>query len=157
MSPGTSAAALGEEHGGQPHPLDEFEEPVLLAMAERALGAGEHGVVVGQHGARAALVAEQVAVDAGRARDEPVGGGARDQVGQIAAKSLGGDREPPVLDERARIDQILDILPRGSPVACVPAFDRIGARRVFGERATPQQFGVIVAESARQASVAHGV
>ena len=55
---GTSAAALGEEHGGQPHPLDEFEEPVLLSMAERALCTGKHGVVVGQHRARAALVAE---------------------------------------------------------------------------------------------------
>ena len=61
-------------------------------MAERALGAGEHGVVVGQHGARAA-------VDACRARDDPVGGGARDQVGEFATKSLGGDREPAVLDE----------------------------------------------------------
>ena len=118
-------------------------------MAERALGAGEHGVVVGQHGARAALVAEQVAVDACRARDEPVGGGARDQVGQIAAKSLGGDREPSVLDERARVDEILDVLARGASVACVPAFDRIGARRVLGERATPQQFGVIVADGLR--------
>ena len=77
---------------------------------------------------------------------QPVGGSARDQVGEIAAKSLGGDREPSVLDERARVDEILDVLPRGASVAGVPAFDRIGARRVLGERATPQQFGVIVAD-----------
>jgi hypothetical protein len=61
-------------------------------MAERALGAGEHGVVVGQHGARAA-------VDPCRACDEAVGWGARDQVGEFAAKPLSGDREPAVLDE----------------------------------------------------------
>ena len=42
------SAALGEEHGRQPHPLDQLEEAVLLAVAERALGPGEHRVVVGE-------------------------------------------------------------------------------------------------------------
>ena len=127
-------------------------------MAEHALRACEHGVVVGQHGARTALVAEKVAVDAGRARDESVGRGARDQVGQLASKALSGDSETPVFDERARVDQILDVLPRGASVACVPAVDGVGARRVFSKRATPQQFGVIVTDVfGRRASVAHGV
>ena len=89
---------------------------------------------------------------------EAVGGGARDQVGQIAAKSLGGDREPSVLDERAHVDEILDVFARRASVAGVPAFDRVGAGRVLGERATPQQFGVIVADVfGCRASVAHGV
>ena len=44
-----AAAALGEEDRRQPHPLDQLEQPVLLAVAERALRAGQHGVVVGQH------------------------------------------------------------------------------------------------------------
>ena len=47
----SSPAALGEEHGRQAHAFDQLEEAVLLAVAERALGACEHRVVVGQHGA----------------------------------------------------------------------------------------------------------
>jgi hypothetical protein len=90
-------------------------------MAERALGTGQHCVVVGQHGAGAALVAEQVAVDACRPRDEPVRGRALDQLGQITAKSLGGDCEPSVLDERALVDEIFDVLPCGSAAAGMPA------------------------------------
>ena len=49
MSPGPPAAALGEEDGRQPHPLDQLEEAVLLAVAERPLGAGQDRVVVGEH------------------------------------------------------------------------------------------------------------
>jgi hypothetical protein len=120
-------------------------------MAKRALRPGEHGVVIGQHGAGAA-------VDARRAGDEAVGRGARDQVVQIAAKPLRGDREAAVFDERPRVDQILDVSPRGVSVGSVPAFDGVGPGGVFGERATPQQFGVIGADVlGRWASVAQGV
>ena len=35
----SAAAAFGEEHGRQPHPLDELEQPVFLAVPEVALGA----------------------------------------------------------------------------------------------------------------------
>ena len=45
--PGATAAALGEEHHGQPQPLGELEHAVLLAVVLEALGAGEHRVVVG--------------------------------------------------------------------------------------------------------------
>jgi hypothetical protein len=84
--------------------------------------------------------------------------GVRDQVDQIATKPLRGDREPSVLDERAGIDQIVNVFPRGASAVSVPAFDRVGARRVLGEHATPQQFGVIVTDVlGPRASVAHGV
>ena len=45
------AAALGEEHDGEAQPLDELEEAVLLAVVHLALGAGQDGIVVRQHGA----------------------------------------------------------------------------------------------------------
>ena len=92
------------------------------------------------------VVAEQVAVDARGPAHQPVGGGALDEFGDVAAVSLSGDREPPVLDERSRVDQIGDVLAGGAPVCRVPAFDRVGAGRVFGQRAPPQQLGVIVAD-----------
>ena len=38
---GAPAAALGEEHHGEPQPLDELEEAVLLAVVHLALGAGQ--------------------------------------------------------------------------------------------------------------------
>ncbi len=145
-----SAAAFGEEHGRQPHPLDQFEEAVLLAVAEGALGAGEHRVVVGQHGAGAALVAEEVAVDARGARHQPVGRGARDQVVEVAAVALGGDGEPSVLDERVRVDEVVDVLPGGAAVRRVPALDRVGPGRVLGQRPAPQQLGVVVADRPHQ-------
>ena len=64
---GASAAALGEEHRGQSQPLDQLEEPVLLAMPLRALGAGQDHVVVGDHRAGGGI-AEQLAVDPRGAR-----------------------------------------------------------------------------------------
>ena len=76
---GAPAATLGEEHRRQAHPLDQLEQPVLLAMADRPLGPGEHRVVVGEHRAGGAL-AEQLAVDPRGAGDQPVGRGAGDQL-----------------------------------------------------------------------------
>ena len=49
------AAALGEEHDGEAQPLDELEEAVLLAVVHLALGAGQDGIVVRQHGAAATV------------------------------------------------------------------------------------------------------
>ena len=48
---GPAAAALGEEHDGEAQPFHEPEEAVLLLVVHLALGAGEDGVVVRQHGA----------------------------------------------------------------------------------------------------------
>ncbi len=150
------AAALGEEDGRQAHALDQLEEPVLLAVAEGALGAGEHGVVVGEHGAGGAL-AEEVAVDARRAADQAVGGGARDQVLELAPAALGGDREAAVLDEGAGVDQVGEVLAGGAPAGRVAALDRLLARRVLGQRPALQQLGQILALSfAASLPVWHG-
>ena len=113
---GPTTAALGEEDGRQPHPLDQLEQPVLLAVPEITLGAREDGVVVGQHRAGAALVAEEVAVDARGACHQTIGGCARDQIVELPAEPLGGDGEPAVLDERAGVDEIVDVLAGGSTV-----------------------------------------
>ena len=139
---GAAATALGEEDGGQAHALDQLEQPVLLAVAEGALGAGEDGVVVGEDGAGAAL-AEELAVDPGRAGDQAVGGGAGDQVLDLASPSLGGDRETAVLDEGARIDQVGEVLARRASAAGVAALDRVAARLVTGLRLPAQHLGEV--------------
>ena len=61
-------------------------------MAEGALGPGEDGVVVGEDRAGGALGLEEAAVDAGGAAEQAVGGGAGDQVLELAAPALGGGR-----------------------------------------------------------------
>ena len=128
-----AAATFGEEDGGQPHPFDQIEEAVLLAVPEETLSPGEHGVVVGQHRAGAA-VAEKITVDPRGARHQPVGGCPRDQVIELAAEPLGGDGEPAVFDERARVDEVVDVLAGGASVRGVPALDCVGPRRVLGQR-----------------------
>ena len=98
-------------------------------MAEGALGAGEDGVVVGEHRAGGAI-AEELAVDPGGAADQPVGGGAGDQVVELAPAALGGDREAPVLDEGAGVDEVLEVLARGAAARRVALGDRVlGAPR----------------------------
>jgi hypothetical protein len=142
-----AAATFGEEDGRQSHPLDQFEQPVLLAVAEIALGACEDGVVVGQHG-RGAAVTEVLAVDAGGACHQTVGGRAGDQIVEVAAEPLGGDREPAVLDERPGIDEIVDVLAGGAPVRRASALDRIRPCGVLGQRAPAKQFGMVVSHAA---------
>ena len=122
--------ALGEEDGRQAHPLDQLEQPVLLLVPEGALRAGEDRVVVGEDGARAALVAEVLAVDPGRPGDQAVGGRSLDQLGERSAPPLRGDRVAPVLDERARVDQVLEVLAGGPAAGRVAALDRLGSRLV---------------------------
>ena len=115
-------------------------------MTEIALGPGQHGVVVGQHGAGAALGAEQIAVDARGARHQPVGGCARDQVVEVPPEPLGGDGEPAVLDERAWVDEVVDVLAGGAAVRRMPALHGVGPGRVLGQRTPAQQFGVVIAD-----------
>ena len=118
----------------------------FLRWPKGALRAGQHRVVVGEHGTRAALVAEQVAVDARSAPHQTVGGRALDQLVEVATLALRGYREPPVLDKRAGVDQIGDVLARGPPALLVAALDRVRACGVLGEGAPPQQLGEIVAD-----------
>ena len=102
-------------------------------MTQRTLRPGEHRVVVGQHRARAAV-------------HQPVGRCLDDEVGEGAAALLSGGDEPAVLDERPRIDEVGDVLPGRAPAGVVAASHRFGAGVVLGQRASPQQFGVVVAE-----------
>ena len=117
------AAALGEQHHRQPPPLGELEQAVLLGVVAHALRAGEHRVVVGHRHARPA-------VDLADAADEPVGGGARDQLLARAPALLGGEQQRPVLDERALVEQVGEVLARRAPAALVALRDRVGPRRV---------------------------
>ena len=99
---------------------------------QRALGAGEDRVVVGEDGAGAVLLAEQLAVDAGGSGDQAVGRGPLEQLAHLAAAPLGGDREPAVLDEAPGVDQILDVLAGGAAAALVAALDGLGPGLVAG-------------------------
>ena len=94
---------------------------------------GQDGVVVGEDRAGGAL-AEQLAVDPGGAADQPVGGGALDQLLELAAAALGGDREAAVLDEAAGVDEVGDVLARRAAAGRVAPLDGLGARRVLGQR-----------------------
>ena len=120
---GPAAAALGEEDHGQPQAFDELEEPVLLLVVHLALGAGQHGIVVRQHGTARPFSVEEVTVDPTDAGDEAVGGRVGDEVLGAAARPLGRDDEPAVLLEAAGVAQVLDVLPRRPP-----ADARAGAR-----------------------------
>ena len=134
MSPGPAAAALGEEDGRQAHPLDELEQAVLLAVAERALGAGEHRVVVGEDRA-GGCPSNSVAV----AADHPVGRRALDEVLRSRRARCAAIASAAVLDEAARVDEVRDVLARGAAAALVAALDRVRPRLVAGERAALQR------------------
>ena len=123
---GPPAAALGEEHGRQPHPFDELEQPVLLPVPEDALGAGEHGVVVGQHRGGGAVRTEEVAVDPRDAGDQTVGGGC----GRSDRRRRAAGVAQPSRNARTRRTspgrRVGDVLARGAPVRGVPAADGVG-------------------------------
>ena len=53
------AAALAEEHRRQPPALGQLDHAVHLVVVVGALGAGQHGVVVGHHRAAGGLLADQ--------------------------------------------------------------------------------------------------
>ncbi len=134
---GSPAAALGEEHRRQAHPADDLEEPVGLAVAAHALGAGHDEVVVGENRARDA-------VDGRRTPDDAVGRGLHDELGERPALLLGGGDEAPVLHERARVDEVGDVLPRRPPALRVPPGDLVRSRLVGGEEAAGEHLGEAV-------------
>ena len=108
---------------GQPPSLGELEQPVLLEMVAHALGAGQDRVVVGHdHGGRPGDVAD--------AADEPVGRRPGDQLLLRAPSLLGGENQRPVLDERAVVDEIGDVLARRPPPLLTTACHRLRPRRV---------------------------
>ena len=112
-------------------------------MPERALGPGHHRVVVGDDGAGGPLVVEEVAVDPGGAAEQAVAGGVGDQVVELAAAALGGDREAAVLDEAAGVDEVGEVLAGGAPAGGVAALDRGGPSGVLGQRPAGEQLGEV--------------
>ena len=94
-------------------------------MVAHALRAREDHVVVGHDHAAPA-------VDLADAADEPVGGRARDQLLARAPALLRGEQQRPVLDERAVVDEVGEVLARGALAALVAARDRVRARRRRG-------------------------
>jgi len=110
------------------------------------LGAGEHGIVVGNHHAARVLGAEFVGVDGGDARDQAVGRRVHDEIVDLAAATLRGDRQRAVFDERAVVDQLGDVLPRGALVGLAAALDRGRAVLIEGDGVAGDQFGEIRAD-----------
>jgi hypothetical protein len=119
-------------------------------VAEVALRAGQDGVVVGEHGAGAAL-AEEVPIDARRPADQPVARRPLDQLLDAAAAALRGDREAPVLHEAAGVDQVLDVLARRAATCRAAALDRVRPRVVERLRAAREQLVEVVALVLRHA------
>ncbi len=120
---GPATAALGEEDDREPLALGQLEEAVLLAVVLQALRAGEHSVVVRHDD-------DGVAVDGPGAADHPVGGGAGDELVELATPPLGGDHRGPVLDEAALVEEVGDVLAGGALAAAPPSLDGLGPGRV---------------------------
>ena len=139
---GASTAALGEDHRRQAHPLDQLEEAILLAVPHGPLRAGQDGVVVGDDRA-GRPIAGQLAVDTRRAADQPVSRRPRQELVEVAAAALGGDREAAVLDQAALVDQVIEVLARRPRSARVPVLDRLGARRVGGQPPPLERLGEV--------------
>ena len=75
-----------------------------------------------------------MAVDVADAADEAVGRRARDQLLARAAALLGGEDQRLVLDERAVVDEVGEILARRAPPLFAAARDGVRARRVEPQR-----------------------
>ena len=133
------AAALGEQDDRQPAALGDLEEAVLLEVAAHALGAGQDGVVVGHHDG-------WLTVDVADARDQAVGGGAGDELVLGPAALLGGVDQRPVLDERAGVDEVSEVLARRALPALVAPGDRVGPRAVEPDGVALADRGEIVAD-----------
>ena len=84
--------------------------------------------------------------------DEAVRGGPRDQVLELPAPPLGGDREAPVLDEGAWVGQVGDVLPGGPPPCGMTALDGLRAGRVLGQGAALEDLRQVLALGARSAA-----
>ena len=103
---GTAAAAFGIKHQRQPPLLGQAQHAVDLLVVHVALGAGQHGVVVGDHHAAGGIRAEFFRVHGGDAGDQAVGRRVADEVVDLAPPALGGDRERAVFDKGAVIDEL---------------------------------------------------
>src|SRR6185312_1443742 len=98
---GTTAAAFGVKHQRQPPLLGQAEHAVDLLVVHVALGAGQHGVVVGDHHAAGGIRAKLFRVYSGDAGDQPVGRRVANEIIDLAPPALGGDGERAVFDKGA--------------------------------------------------------
>ena len=131
----TAAATLTEEDERESEPFGELVHPVLLVVVSPALGAGQHRIVVVHHDGPRALVVEEVAVDRASAGDETVGGRLPAQRLHVVALVLARDDQRPVLLERARVDELGDVLSRHAEAAGTALRDRLLAVLVVDVRA----------------------
>ncbi len=98
---------------------------VLLTLRAR-----QHRVVVRHQDALRFRFLEQVAVDATDPRDHSVRGRVLHQVLDRAPPPLRRNHQRPVLDEGARVAQVLDIFASGTLPGLAPPRDRVGPRCV---------------------------
>jgi hypothetical protein len=124
---GAAAAALAIKYQRHPPLLGQAQHAVDLLVVHMALGAGQHGVIVGDHHAAGVMRTEFFRVDGGNAGDQAIRRRVLDEVVDLAPAALGGDRQRAVFDEGTRIDQLRDVFPRRSLIGLAPARDRRGA------------------------------
>ena len=125
---GPSAAALGEQHQGQPIAPGEFVDPILLVVAPAALGSGDdHVVVVHGDGARP-IRFEQVAVDVADAHHQAVRLGGFPQPLLLLPTRRGHQR--PVFPERA-VHQVPDVFAGAALLFRMPPRDLLGPEVVL--------------------------
>ena len=137
-----TAAAVGEQHQRQPLRRREPEQAVLLAVVVHALGAREDGVVVDHdHAAHA--------VDGRDPADEAVGRRTGDELVARRPARLRRERQRAVLDERARVAQIVDVLRAVRRPRCVLRGDGRGARRVEPDLVARHDLGEVGADRYR--------
>jgi hypothetical protein len=126
------AAAFGEQHERPALACAKFEQAVALAVVEHALGAGEHGVVVGHHRHRGA-------VDGAGAGDQAVGRGLPLQLVERPPAALCRHGKGAVLGEAAFIEEVGEVLARAAQAASMAARHRLRPRRVDEQRAASLQ------------------
>ena len=81
------------------------------------------------------------------ASEQAVGRRADDEVLQVAALPLGGDRQAPVLDPRSWVHEVGHVLASRAAAGRVPACHTLRPGSVLGQRAPPQQPRQIVARA----------
>jgi len=138
-----ATTALGKEHNRQAASLDDVEETVLLAVPHDPLSARQHRVVIREHRAVRASLADERSVHPGGPGDEPVSGRAMDEIVDTAPAALRRDRQAAVLDEAPVITEVCDVLARRSAPCPMAGGDDVGTAVVPGQAPPSQRFSEI--------------
>ena len=101
-------------------------------MVEKALGAGQHRVIVDNDNRAGIFLPQLLAIYGAGAGDNPVGGGTGLQLLVITSAALGRDRQLPVLLEAALISQVGDVFPGGAVPLAVALIARSAAVFIQG-------------------------